>query len=440
MSHNGQLPTISSEDRASRRRVLIISFYYPPDLSSSGVLRTLKFSKYLPEFGWQPVVLTVRTNHYEKTDPALLDQIPPEVEIVRTPAINTKQHLGIGGKYLRALAVPDRFVGWWPFGFAAAVRLLKARRIDALYSTSPLATAHLIAWSLKLVYRLPWIADFRDPWLEPELESDPGAALFRLEKHLQGKVLKASDKLVFTTARLKDYVISQSKGLNSSKAVVIPNGYDDQDFRVIDCRPDKLPIRITHTGLVDASYRSPCGFLQGLAALISTGAVMRDEIRVDFIGGGMYAHSTEFQSLVSRLGLSNVVSAVSPLPYSECLERQAKSHILLLLQCGEDTQTLIPAKLFEYLRAGRPVLAVTHKSASAELLQEVGGGTVVNPDDPSAMIEALRAMIGAARSGLWATKINVGVLESYTRRRLSERLASELDSIVEQDTSAKDRW
>lgn len=414
----------------TRKRVLMVAYHYPPEHSSSGVLRTLKFSKYLPEHGWDPVILTVRENFYELTDPALAAQIPPGVEVCRTRAIDTKKTLSIRGKYLRICAIPDRYVGWLPFAVRAGLKFVRSHRIQALYSTSPLASAHLVASVLKSLTDLPWVADFRDPWTEPALARKPGAPLFRLECLLERHVLRHADRLVFTTAQLRDEMISRHKGVPESKTVVIPNGYDEEDFLALpETTPDPLPIRITHTGLVDGSYRSPRGFLEALGKLVQSGEIAPSEVRVDFLGGGDYLRSTDFRSLIGRLRLESIVNIVDHLSYAECLKWQSRSHVLLLLQCGRDTLTLIPAKAFEYLRIGRPVLAVVPPSATAELFERVGGARLVHPEDPAGMQAALRELFAAARAENWKSAVNRLALQSYARRELTARLAQTLDQL-----------
>jgi len=411
--------------------VLMVAFHYPPDHSSSGYLRTLKFSKYLPDSGWQPVVLTVREEHYESRDAASLSQIPSQVIVRRTRAINTKKSLAIGDKYLQLLATPDRYIGWLFFAVPAGLSLIRSHGVQAIYSTSPLASAHLTACVLKSLSGLPWIADFRDPWTEPEIAPNPRSPLFRLDSRLERAVLRKADRLVFTTARLRDYVLAHARGNLSSKAAVIPNGFDEEDFCDLpDRQPEKSPVRITHTGLVDEAYRSPRPFLEALAMLLKDGEISHSQVRVEFVGGGNYVQSAGFRSMLHDLDLVDIVSVLGRVSYVECLEHQQRSHILLLLQSGDDTRTLIPAKAFEYLRIGRPILAILPESASSELFQEVGGARVVHKQDRAGMIVALREMIKDAQEGGWMSSVSSAALLAYTRRRLTAKLAEELDFVT----------
>jgi len=409
------------------RRVLMVAFHYPPESSSSGVLRTLKFSKYLPEFGWQPTVLTVREKYYDSLDPSLSRQIPADVEVCRTRAIDTRKTFAIRGKYSRLFTTPDRFVGWIPFAVHAGMRLIRKNRIDALFSTSPLPSSHLIAKILKSITHLPWIADFRDPWTEPELEPNPRALRFRLDSALELGVLRSADHLIFTTARARNDVLRHAGQELDGKSLVIPNGYDEEDFQQLpDVVPERFPFLITHTGFVDESYRSPVGLLTSLAELIEMRKISSQEIQVQFIGGGSYVESKDFRCLVKNLGLQEVVRVIGRKSYGECLEAQMRSHILLLLQCGDDTRYAIPGKAFEYLRIGRSILAIAPESASSELFDEVGGARVVHPEDRNGLTCALLELLRNVRNGQWNSAVNKVALNTYSRRAGTARLAETL--------------
>jgi glycosyltransferase involved in cell wall biosynthesis len=412
-----------------RRRVLMVAFHYAPDCTSSGVLRTLKFSKYLPDYGWDPIILTVKPEMYSKVDPKLLDQVPGSARVIRTRSIDCKKTFSVRGKYPRILSVPDRYVMWIPFAVAAGLRAIREHKIDLLYSTSPVASAHLIAWRLKKRTALPWVADFRDPWIEPELVPNERDLLFRIERRLQQCVLSQSDLLVFTTAGLRDYVSAQ--GVTTARTTVVTNGYDEADFEILpEVRPSPSPIRILHPGLLDSSYRSPRGVLIGIDSLIKQGAISPSELKLQFVGGGPYANSLEFRQMVSSLGLQDIVEVLPSVSYSESLKMQLMSHILLILQCGHDTTNLIPAKAFEYLRMRRPILAITPPGATTELFQKVGGAKIAHPDDQNAITEALRRMISSARSGDYQAEVNCTELRAYTRQNLTEQLATQFASLV----------
>src|SRR6266536_3099051 len=186
------------------KHALVVAYHYPPESSSSGVLRTLKYTRYLGQFGWRVTVLTLNRDAYEVTDPGLEDQIPGEVRVIRTPFIDVKRHLAIRGSYPSLLAIPDRWAGWWPWAVAAGRRVLSETPVDVIYSTSPHATAHLIALSLVRRSRVYWVADFRDPWYEEPPE--PGTTRLGqfAARRLERLVVRRADRIVASTVRLRD--------------------------------------------------------------------------------------------------------------------------------------------------------------------------------------------------------------------------------------------
>ena len=181
---------------AAARHLLMVAFHYPPEASSSGVLRALKFSRYLPEFGWRVSVLTVAADAYEQTDAGLAAQIPDSVRVLRTRYLNTKRHLAVRGVYPSVLAVPDRWIGWYPWARAAGERLFAEDPPDAILSTSPHPTAHLIAARLVRAHDRPWVMDFRDPWYEEPPEPDTPATVHRAARWLERRTVHRASRVV----------------------------------------------------------------------------------------------------------------------------------------------------------------------------------------------------------------------------------------------------
>jgi hypothetical protein len=215
-------------DAATSHHALFIAFHYPPEASSSGVLRTLKYTRYLAQFGWRVSVITVDASAYEITDAGLEAQIPRNVAVVRTHYVNTKRHLAWRGVYPALLALPDVWVGWYPWAVGAALRLVAADPVDLIYSTSPHATAHLIARSVAKRIGKPLVADFRDPWIEdPPEPGTPNGPLFRtVNRWLERDVVRRSAAIVASTAHLRDQLRGRYPGEPPAKFHFIANGND----------------------------------------------------------------------------------------------------------------------------------------------------------------------------------------------------------------------
>ena len=189
-----------------KRHALFVAFHVPPEASSSGVLRTLKYIRYLDELGWRVTVVSPRVGAYAVTDPALERQFPDSCRVIRTPFLNTKRHLSLLGRYPALLAVPDSWIGWLPWGVAAGRRLADSDPFDLVYSTSPYATSHLIAWRIARHARRPWVTDFRDPWYEdiPEPGAPSGPVFRGIDRRLERTVIANCQRVVTSTVSLRD--------------------------------------------------------------------------------------------------------------------------------------------------------------------------------------------------------------------------------------------
>ena len=412
------------------KNVLMVAYHYPPEGGSSGVLRTLKFSKYLPQYGWAPHVLTLKESFYPTQDIGLLPEIPPEAVVHRTFALDTARHLSIKGKYLSALAIPDRFVSWLPFGVIKGRRVALDANLRALYSTSPSPTAHLIAGVLKVLTHLPWIADFRDPWIEEGFHPSPGTLRYRIESKMERFVVQHADRVIVTTPYLRQEFLSRYPDLPPDKIKVIYNGYDETDFRELSqdiASEDRF--ELIHAGLVTPDFRDPAPFFQAVASLVDAGDLPAMRVRITFLGGGAYTSSRGFMDQIRRFGLEKVVDVAGRVSHREALKRMAGAAVLLLLQASDDTRSLVPAKAFEYLRIGRPILALTLEGATSDLLKEMVHCHVVDPADRVSLQNALLALYRSWRDNSVRERISQPV-QQYERSRLTAGLARYLDELV----------
>src|SRR5688572_13505034 len=370
----------------------MVAYHYPPEGGSSGVLRALKFSKYLPGNGWTPHILTLRESFYPVRDNGLLRDVPVEAVVHRTLAFDNARHLAIKGRHLAFLGVPDRFVSWFFFGVVKGVKVVRKQGVQAIYSTSPPATAHLIAAALKSITGASWIADFRDPWIEEGAFPVPGTVRYRIESALERMVVRRCDCLLVTTPYLKQEFLSRYPELRADKIQVIYNGYDESDFSDNAAVPQSGVFEIIHAGLVTPEFRNPLPLLETVAELIAEGALPRDRVRLTFLGGDWWVASPEFTAEIKRLGLDGVVSVEGRVSHQAALKRLAEAAVLLVLQASDDTRSLIPAKAFEYLRIGRPILALTLEGATADLIRDRENCFVIDPADSVGLRNAVLSL------------------------------------------------
>lgn len=414
-------------------KVLLIAFHYPPEGGSSGVLRTLKFSKYLPEFGWQPSIITAPSSAYSSFDVKLLNQIPETAKVVRAYCFDAREKLSIRGRYPGFVAIPDPFLSWLPFAVVASLRTIYRQKCQVIYSTSPIPTAHLIAYMCRRLTDLPWIADFRDPWVEDPQYSGYTPFRTKLEQWMESKIVFGSTLLTVTTDLLKDEMMVKHPGLTPDKVKILPNGYDEADFERLPA-PDTVStniMEIVHTGYVDPNYRNPAALIEAISLLIRSGEIDESRIRLSFIGGGDYLHSAAFTDQIKSFRLNRVVQVHERVSYEESLRRLFKASILLILQGGYDTRHLIPAKTFEYLRANRPLLALTDEGVTARLIREYEAGPVVGISRLSEIRNAIRTLYSRFEKGLLEVNIDRDRLRrNYDRRNLTQKLADILKRVV----------
>jgi glycosyltransferase involved in cell wall biosynthesis len=256
-------------------------------------------------------------------------------------------------------------------------------------------TAHLIAASLKRLTGLPWLADFRDPWIEDGQHPTPGSMRYMIESRLERAVVRGADCIVTTTPYLRGDFLTRYPILSPDKVRVIYNGFDDADFQHLPTPPKEARFEILHAGLITREYRNPAPVLEAVAGLIARGVMDRARTRVVFLGARGFFEGRSGAELVRRLGLADVVEAPARIPNRESLLRLRLASCLLILQASEDTRSLIPAKAFECLRVERPILALTPDGATSDLLKGMEGCSVVDPSNEQGLQDALASLYRA---------------------------------------------
>lgn len=416
------------------RHALFVAFHFPPEASSSGVLRTLKFSRYLEEYGWRVTVLTLIRDAYDVIDDKLEAQVPASVKVVRTRYLNTRKHLSIRGLYPAILAVPDTWIGWYPWAVAAGRRILAEDPVDLVFSTSPHPTAHLIARTLSRRANVPHVIDFRDPWHEEPPEPRTPAVVAWFAPRLERMVVKSAAHVVTSTTQLRELLRQRYANQSPSKFTAILNGYDEADFAALPARKAMRAERlvVVHAGNINADFRDPCPLFRAIASAREQGKLDAAKILLRFIGGGPYADSERMRKCVADTRLARSVEFLPRVPYVEALTALANADLLLLLQASDDTTSLVPAKLYEYLRSMCPVLALVLPGATTEVIAQTGGGWLANPRDAGALQEAIVEIYALWQRGTLAHRhANPETLRQFDRRRLTGELAGIFDGVAD---------
>lgn len=416
----------------NKRCALLIAYHFPPIQGSSGVQRTLRFAEYLPEFGWHPIVLTVRPLAYEHTQQLPGDPGVHGLEVIRTFALDAARHLSLLGRYPGCLADPDRWATWRYSAGRAALRLVARNRVDAIWSTFPVATAHAIGLDVARRTGLPWIADFRDPMWQGDYPPDPRAN--RAWKRLESEVVtRASGTVLVSPGAIRDYR-ARFPHLDPGRFSLIENGYDEAEFAAAMRHASdgavaglKIggPVTLVHMGTVYPDERDPTELLRALAELKAAGFGCR-EVQIRFRASG---HDEYLKELLKQYDVSDIVSLMPALDYGLAIKEMLNADGLMLLQAA-NCNSQIPAKAYEYLRAGRPILALTdERGDTAALLRSAGVKAIAPLDDAAAIGPVLRAFVEAVRLGN-AGNPAVATVSQYSRRELTGRLAALLDEVA----------
>lgn len=409
------------------KNVLMVGFHFPPSTLSSGHLRFLAFTKYLPSLGWNPIVLTARANIYERSDPATVDMIPPDMRVYRPFSLDARRHMGFRGKYPSLLARPDRWISWWPTAVFSGLRIMRKYRVHAIWSTYPIMTAHVVARTLSRMGDIPWIADFRDPVASSVAEQDRATVASQMA--WEQRVLSRAACSVFTTpgaARLS--ARSYPQAFSQGRIRCIPNGYDEDDFAGLVAEPASTeggPLHFVHAGILYPDGRNPSAFFHALAALRRSGSLKPGTIRVTLRGSGA---EEIYEKEIKKLGLTDMVFLSPFLPYKEVLEEQSKAAGLLLFQ-GDRYDSQIPAKLYEYLRLGKPIFSlVGERGDTAAVLREAGGATIAPLNDPILIGKRFLTFIDVARAHGAGAFVRQNV-QQYSREHAAELLAKVLNDV-----------
>lgn len=411
------------------RRVLMIAFHYPPVHGSSGVQRTLAFSRYLPRYGWQPMVLTVNPRAYAEVNSGQLRDVPGALLVKRAFVLDTARHLAVRGAYPGFLALPDRWVTWWLGAVPAGLGLIRRHRPDVIWSTYPIASAHMIGLTLHRLSGIPWIADFRDSMTEDEYPVDPLTR--RVYRWIERRTVTHCRHAVFTTPGAVRMYSRRYPDVPATRWIRIENGYDEENFREIGQsrgvrNDDDGRIVLLHSGLLYPSERDPTAFFAALEELLHAGDISGANLKIVLRASGDEDH---YRALIRAHGLGDIVFLEPPVAYREALQEMLDADGLLIFQASNCNHQ-IPAKVYEYLRARRPIFALTDPAGdTAGLLREAGLDTISPLDSKEAIIQGLRDFLFRLREAR-APIASDTVVASHTRESRTGELSRLLDSIT----------
>ncbi|GMQ81532.1 MAG: glycosyltransferase family 4 protein [Rhodothermia bacterium] len=422
------------------RRVLLVAYYFPP-FGLSGVQRVSKFVKYLPEFGWDVSVLTIKPGSYFAYDTSLLQDVErPGVVIHRTVSLDPtrmfpKREVGMPGETGRRLFTrisqilfqPDNKIGWYPFALRKGKRILADSVHDAILSSAPPYTDHVVAAALSKSSGLPLVLDYRDDWIDNPRHLYPSAWHKNRARAQEKRVLSIAKSVVTINSVIQKSIRSRAaSSLTEPAHYVIPHGYDPDDFSADRLTEGPLvsePSRMNlFYGGVFYDAQQPDTFLRGLRLFLDQVPAARDRVVASFVGF-LPDSATE---LISSLGLTDVVDYRGYMSHEESVQELQKADILwMTVGKRPGSEGVSTGKLYEYIGSRKPILGLVPEGEARETLIEYGASSVVAPDD----VENVAAAIGELFSK-WESETLPSPLDAFVTLFNRKRLAAELANIL----------
>lgn len=413
-----------------KRNCLLIAFHFPPQAESSGIQRTLSFSKNLYQQDWEPSVLSAHPMAYERKNSSQLSQLPKAMQVKRAWVLDAKRHLGISGRYPQVIALPDRWVSWWLTAVPLGLAMLRNNKTQVIWTTYPIATAHLIGLTLKNLTGKAWVADFRDPMTQDDY---PKGQLQRsIFRWIERKTIQRCDAAVFTTHSARDAYVKRYSQFAPEKFHVIENGYDEDGFGVPQVlqdnatKPQSQKVTLLHSGILYEEGRDPSAFFSAIAALRRRGRVGPNTLRIVLRAPGDVEY---FNSLISQQEIADMVFVEPPVSYQEALSEMLAADGLLVFQ-GTPFNTQIPAKIYEYFRARKPIFGLLDPAGeTARVLEKAGFFNIADMMSSVDIEQALDVFLTQINNG----QIHIAtdqLIKSSSRKYRAQQLAQVFDQIA----------
>jgi glycosyltransferase involved in cell wall biosynthesis len=434
------------------KRVLIITYYWPPS-SNAGVHRWLKFTKYLRFFGWEPIIYTSEINQHSELDESLLKDIPQGTTVIRRPVwepynlykwfIGKKKHEKINVGFLSEtkkprlsekisvwirgnIFIPDARCYWIKPSVKFLYNYLAQNPVDAVVSTGPPHTTHLIALNLikKIKSSNPkWMADFRDPWTFIDFYDDLKLTHWADKKHhrLEHAVLMDADEVITVSHSWAKNL----ENLGAKNVKVITNGFDYDDLYKGEIIPDNK-FSIVHIGSL-VKTRNPVTLWKALSHMVKSIPSFAQDLEIKLVG------KTDYSVIASieEADLKNNLTKIEFVPHNDVIKIIQQSQILLLLVNNTlNAKGIIPGKFFEYLSVKRPIFVIGLKEGDiAQILNDTGSGKIVDFNDYEDMVKIISEYYELYNKGrLSLDKVNI---DKYSRKKLTENLTNLLNLLTD---------
>jgi len=437
-------------------KCLVIVYDFPP-FAGGGVMRAHKYVKYLPEFGIEPIVLTVKDEYYLSKDKTLLNEYKTKINIIRTPVIDLKYYynilkskkksntvkeiFGVDRKsYITrffdnlsaSFFIPDLKVLWLPFCIFYAIRIIKKYNIKNILISSPPHSVQLAGIILKKIFSdIKIISDFRDLWTDYEVYTYPFSYVKKIEEFMEYRVLKNSDKIICATESIVLKFTEKYKDINKSKFKVITNGFDPEDYESIISdknssiyKPDDI-LKILYSGSLN-DWRNLDNLIEALKKLISSKTIDVKKIKIKLCGHITYRDTEN----IKKNGLENIFDIIPMENHRESIKRLAEADILLLLIGKLEGKEVLTGKLFEYIGAKKNIFGIVPPGGEAyNLIKKYNLGFTADTDSAKNIAEKLQNIYNLFSEKKIKFNGNPEILNFFSRKSLAGSLAKTIEEI-----------
>ncbi len=432
------------------KKVLILTYYWPP-AGGPGVQRVLKFAKYLPEFGWDPIILTVQNGEYPAIDESLSKDIPESCKVYKTKALepnifyrkftgmksdekipvanlaqkNVSWKKKLSNWVRLNLFIPDAKIGWIPYAVSRGKKIIEVEKPDIIFSSSPPPTVHLVAKKLAKWSGLKWVADFRDPWTDIYHYDGVERSAYALNKdlRLEKSVIAKATKTIVVSKHIGTYLLKDN--FPNKSVEIITNGFDETDFKQpVQPEPDDS-FTIAYAGKIN-NQQNPKNFWKAVSELKKENPTFASDFKLLLMGN----ITDDVYSSLKTNKLEDNIENKGYVSHPKMIENISKSQLLLLLIPNTSKNiSIVPGKIFEYLATRKFIIGIGPKDGdSAEILNDADAGEMFEFTD----FDSLKSRIAKQYQNWQDNKteqLNESALNKYTRKELTSKLTQLFDRI-----------
>ncbi len=423
------------------RNVLVIAYYFPP-MGLSGVQRTLKFVKYLPQNGWRPIVLTTSDSNHYAYDYSLNSDIPTEALVYTTgdpkPGGNLEADYSNEGhdnpikipkkypsawlqKLKRIISLtflqPDSKKFWKKKALASAEKIFSEHKIDCIFASGPPYTSFLVARELSVKFNVPYVLDYRDLWVGNAYYYYPTPFHKKYAQKLEKLALTRAERITVINRDMKESILRRYDVVTHEDISILPHGFDAEDFSGVYGNIDTNFFTLTHSGLFPDDL-TPKYFLKAVKKLLDENPEIASKLRLRFIG----ILRRGDQKLIKKLGLQDITVSTGYVPHSEAVRNIMESDVLWMMI---PNNIATPSRLYEYIGSGKPLLVSAAHGAIRQLAEQSGAAVTTDPKDIEQIKDAILQLYVLWKNGKLPT-IDESYRNNFERKSLTEQLSKEL--------------